>query len=131
MLFLIRTAFWLLIIILLLPTDGQQQNQIYGTAEAAVRDVAGFCDRNPDTCATGKNAFNVLVTKTEFGAQLLMGFIRERTGMDAGENTAFAEPVADPEADPAADPAAWNASEDTLKPEDREVAWGGPGDSGL
>ena len=45
MLFLIRTAFWLMIIVLLLPTDEQQRNEVYGTAQAAVHDVATFCDR--------------------------------------------------------------------------------------
>ncbi|HEU4476647.1 MAG TPA: hypothetical protein VFR71_08145, partial [Methyloceanibacter sp.] len=39
MLFLIRTAFWLTIILLLLPTDEQQRSEVYGTAQAAVHDV--------------------------------------------------------------------------------------------
>ncbi len=80
MMFLIRTAFWLMIIILLLPTDGQQQSKVYGTAEATVKDVVTFCDRNPDTCTTGRDAFEVLVHKAEFGARMLMGFIKEQTG---------------------------------------------------
>ena len=33
MLFLIRTAFWLMIIVLLLPTDEQQRSEVYGTAQ--------------------------------------------------------------------------------------------------
>ena len=57
MMFLIRSAFWLMIIVLLLPTDEGQQSEVYGTAEAAVKDVANFCDRNPETCTTGKDAF--------------------------------------------------------------------------
>ena len=80
MMFLIRTAFWLMIIILLLPTDGQQQSKVYGTAEATVKDVVTFCDRNPDTCTTGRDAFEVLVHKAEFGARMLMGFIKDETG---------------------------------------------------
>jgi hypothetical protein len=96
MMFLIRTAFWLIIIILLLPTDEGQQSKVYGTAEAAVKDVATFCDRNPDTCTTGRDAFQVLVHKD---APL--------SGMA---------------------PASWEngTSQDTLTPEDREAAWGGP-----
>ena len=49
MLFLIRAAFWLMIIVLLLPTDDRQRSEVYGTAQAAVNDVASFCDRNPLT----------------------------------------------------------------------------------
>ena len=70
MLFLIRTAFWLMIIVLLLPTDAQQRSEVYGTAQAAVNDVATFCDRNPETCARGKDAFSVFVQKAQFGARM-------------------------------------------------------------
>ncbi len=138
MMFLIRAAFWLLIIVLLLPTDEDQRNKVYGTAEAAVKDVATFCDRNPDTCTTGRDAFQVLVHKAEFGARMLMGFIKEQAGgeSDFGDS-AGDEPRSDESAssEPAADtiaPASWNdgASQDTLNPEDREAAWGGPDGAG-
>ena len=46
--FLIRAAFWLMILILLLPSDDKQRSEVYGTAEAAVKDVSGFCERNQD-----------------------------------------------------------------------------------
>lgn len=81
--FLIRTVFWLIILVLLLPTNAQQQSQIYGTAQAAVKDVSGFCERNPSVCATGKDAFEVFVQKARFGAEILMGFIKGRTGLAA------------------------------------------------
>jgi hypothetical protein len=126
MMFLIRTAFWLMIIILLLPTDEGQQSKVYGTAEAAVKDVATFCDRNPDTCTTGRDAFEVLVHKAEFGARLLMGFIKEQTG---GNETASSNaPDAPAAIDNGVAPAIWQngTSQDTLTPEDREAAWGGP-----
>jgi hypothetical protein len=124
MMFLIRTAFWLIIIILLLPTDEGQQNKVYGTAEAAVKDVATFCDRNPDTCTTGRDAFEVLVHKAEFGARMLMGFIKEQTG---GNETASSSDASIAPASGVA-PASWKngTSQDTLTPEDREAAWGGP-----
>jgi hypothetical protein len=139
MLFLIRTAFWLVIIILLLPTDSQQRSQVYGTAQATVQDVATFCDRNPKTCVTGRDAFAVLVSKAQFGASILMGFVKEQTGMDVG-NAPFGEPApAEESREPsseempylAAEPASWSDSQDTLNPEDREVAWGGSADAGL
>jgi hypothetical protein len=131
MMFLIRTAFWLTILILLLPTDEGQQNQVYGTASAAVQDVASFCNRNPETCATGRDAFDVLVHKAQYGARMLMDFIKERTGTGEDEDSLFGETAAaSDEADAAVEPASWGASQDTLSPEDREVAWGGPGETG-
>jgi hypothetical protein len=81
MMFLVRTAFWLMILVLLLPTDEQQQSQVYGTAHAAVKDVSGFCQRNPGVCEKGKDAFDVFVHKAQFGAQILMGFVKEQTGV--------------------------------------------------
>ena len=44
--FLIRLAFWLGLVVLLLPTDERQQARLYGTAVATVERVTTFCDRN-------------------------------------------------------------------------------------
>lgn len=131
MMFLIRTAFWLLILVLLIPTDKDQQNKIYGTAEATVNDVASFCDRNPQTCATGHDAFEVLVQKAQYGAQMIMGFVEAKTN---GMGDGLPNPVAMPDGGsvmpvPAAvplEPTTWG-SQDTLSPEDREAPWGGSG----
>lgn len=137
MMFLLRTAFWLMIIILLLPTDGEQQSKVYGTAEATVKDVVTFCDRNPDTCTTGRDAFDVLVHKAEFGARMLMGFIKEQTGTgEASSDASASDESASSDASPASSsgvaPASWGngSSQDTLNPEDREAAWGGPDGAG-
>jgi len=128
MLFLIRTAFWLMIIVLLLPTDEQQRNEVYGTAQAAVHDVATFCDRNPETCAKGKDAFSVLVQKAQFGARMLMDLI---SGKEESGGFGFEQPNS--EMPPLFAPARFDesASQDTLKPEDREEAWMGPASAGI
>jgi hypothetical protein len=131
MLFLIRAAFWLMIIVLLLPTDAQQRSEVYGTAQAAVNDVSSFCDRNPETCARGKDAFAVFVQKAQFGARMLMDLIQNKTSGGAAEPTALQEM-------PSSDAAAFakpirfdmSASQDTLNPEDREEAWSGPDPAG-
>lgn len=157
MMFLIRTAFWLTILVLLLPTDEQQQGKVYGTAEAAVKDLSGFCERNPGVCATGKDAFDVFVQKAQFGAQMLMGFIKEKTpGLDSDPAAPSAEGSAAAEsagakyasADRAngaqagmlpwtvapvpAEPASVKAtlSQNTLNPDDLAPAWSGPAQAG-
>jgi hypothetical protein len=130
MMFLFRTAFWLVILILLLPTDEQQRNQIYGTAESAVHDVATFCDRNPTTCETGREAFGVLVQKAEYGAALLVDLVNKGAN---GSSEAASLPLLEPQASEG--PALWERadsvdstqSQDTLSPEDRAMAWSGPG----
>jgi hypothetical protein len=129
--FLIRMAFWLMIVVLLLPTDERQRSDVYGTAQAAVNDVATFCDRNPETCAKGKDAFGVFVQKAQFGARMLMDLIN-RSG-EPGEVPAEApDDTQGSETDSAFEPARFDLGEpqDTLSPEDREEAWAGPEDSG-
>jgi hypothetical protein len=107
--FLLRTIFWLVVLVLLLPTNEQQQSQVYGTAQAAVKDVSGFCERNPTVCATGKDAFDVFVHKARFGAEMLMSFVKGRTGFGGGDAETAADPSA---ADTAADPTASEAPGD-------------------
>jgi hypothetical protein len=150
--FLIRTAFWLIILILLLPTNEQQQSEVYGTAQAAVKDVSGFCDRNPKVCDMGKDAFDVFVQKAQFGGEILMAFIKEQTGIAAdGAATAPGtdDSVAPADAPPqpssldqssAADIGSWKVapvtvepvstddsfSQDTLSNDDLRPAWNGP-----
>ena len=130
MLFLIRTAFWLMIIVLLLPTDDRQRSEVYGTAQAAVNDVAGFCDRNPDTCARGKDAFAIFVQKAEFGARMLMDLIQSKTG--SGDELTPSETTPSSETSSMVDPASFElgTSQDTLKPKDRDEAWSGPDPAG-
>jgi len=85
--FLIRTAFWLSLIILLIPT-GEADNQgvakpdlsAYEAITAArhtVSDLAGFCDRNPDTCETGTTVAKTFGQKAQRGAQLLYEYLSE------------------------------------------------------
>jgi hypothetical protein len=107
--FLLRTIFWLVVLVLLLPTNAQQQSQVYGTAQAAVKDVSGFCERNPTVCSTGKDAFDVFVHKARFGAEMLMSFVKGRTGFGGGDAATAADPNA---ADTAADPTATEAPGD-------------------
>jgi hypothetical protein len=136
MLFLIRTAFWLMIIVLLLPTDAQQRSEVYGTAQAAVNDVATFCDRNPETCARGKDAFSVFVQKAQFGARMVMDLINNRTSPNdealPSDEAAPSQDMRNSQVSSMVEPVRFDmsASQDTLNPEDREEAWSGPDPAG-
>jgi hypothetical protein len=118
MMFLIRAAFWLAIVVLLLPTDSKQQADVYGTAQAAVKDMSMFCDRNPDACVKGKEVLAVFVQKAEFGFQMLMDFIENKTTADSAVEPNGASMPAAPQ------DAAWSAG--TLEPGDLEPDWNGP-----
>lgn len=77
--FLLKSVFWLVLLLLLLPTDKDKQNQIYGTVQSAMNDVGAFCTRNPQTCASGQDAFSVLVQKAKYGTDLVMGLVEGRS----------------------------------------------------
>jgi hypothetical protein len=68
--FLVRAAFWLSLIILLMPTDERPQERLSGTAAAAVEQAATFCERNPSTCAAGAELWAIYLRKAEFALQL-------------------------------------------------------------
>jgi hypothetical protein len=73
--FLIRVAFWLGLVVLLLPTDERQQARLYGTAVATVERVSTFCDRNPQACALGAEVWATFLRKAEFGARMAMDLV--------------------------------------------------------
>ena len=69
--FFLRLAFWLALIVLLLPADERQQARLYGTATTAIERAITFCDRNAKTCAAGAEAWATFLKKAEFGARLV------------------------------------------------------------
>jgi hypothetical protein len=111
MFFLLRAAFWLSLVILLLPADtdsGDQAPRVtaletLSAAQAAVSDISQFCDRNPDVCVTGGNAFQVFSEKVRYGVKLL------------GNTFGNKKPAEDP---------AGGAS--TLRPDDLKPRWHDP-----
>ena len=65
--FIIRSIFWLSLVLLLLPiggTGGQDSAetpqvgalQALGAAREAITDMIGICERKPEVCATGRAA---------------------------------------------------------------------------
>ena len=84
MFFLLRMAFWLSVVCVLLPSGGTKSTspdaQINATqaatlAGAAVSDMRGFCGRQPDACVVGGKVAIALGHKAEAGARTLYEFI--------------------------------------------------------
>jgi hypothetical protein len=68
---ILRLAFWLALIVLLLPTDAAQQARFSNFANTAMERVATFCDRNGKTCAVGAEVWATFLRKAEFGVRLV------------------------------------------------------------
>jgi hypothetical protein len=68
---LLRLAFWLALLVLLLPTDAQQQVRFSNFANNAFARLTTFCDRNGVTCAVGSQVWATFLKKAEFGVRLV------------------------------------------------------------
>jgi hypothetical protein len=122
MFFLLRMAFWLGVVLILLPTGAAERggaaNEVgasdaISAASATVSDLRGFCTRQPDACTVGSAVATSLGRKAQAGAKLLYEFLTERPASrsagKAGADKAAVE----------------KASQDTLTPADLIPTWRG------
>jgi hypothetical protein len=121
MFFLIRVAFWLSIVIILLPTSSQQPTPTIETAEAVsaasavVSDMRKLCDRQPDVCNVGSQAAVAFGYKAQAGAKMLYEFLSDAL---APTETGSVSAVQTREISA--------KSQNTLAPADLAPAWRGP-----
>ena len=92
MFFLLRMAFWLGVVCVLLPSSGKSTSpdanidatQAVTLASAAVSDVRGFCDRQPDACVVGGKVAVAIGHKAEAGARTIYDFITTKLNENTG-----------------------------------------------
>src|ERR1700759_5522590 len=86
MFFLLRMAFWLGLVLILLPsgttpnpaqTNEVKTSEAISAASATVQDMRGFCTRQPDACAVGSQLMVALGYKAQAGAKVLYDFLTE------------------------------------------------------
>jgi len=118
--FLIKAAFWLSIVVILLPSEKPAPAPQVGATEAvsaataAMSDVRRFCVRQPDACAVGSQAATAFGQKAQSGAKMLYEFLNDRAGpTDTG--SVGARPATGAQ-----------KSQHTLTPDDLAPAWRGP-----
>ncbi|MBV6656232.1 MAG: DUF5330 domain-containing protein [Devosiaceae bacterium] len=89
--FLIRSAFWLALVLLILPidrdaagiTDGPGAFETMAAVQTAFQDLRGFCDRNPSACETGAETVDVLRQKAVYSAGVVQSWL-DQPGEDGG-----------------------------------------------
>jgi Family of unknown function (DUF5330) len=124
MFFLLRMAFWLGLVLVLLPRektpDSEKLPQLgaseaVSAATAAVSDMSQFCKRQPAACEVGGQAATVIGHRAQEGARKLYQIITDKrspdhTGSIPGGEDADAAQVA-------------AAPRDTLTPDDLVTEW--------
>ena len=137
MFFLLRMAFWLSVVLMLLPTGSSQPqpaNAVAATdaisaASATVGDLRQFCTRQPDACTVGSHVATELGYKAQAGAKMLYEFLTSSMASKDTKDTGslgprFGKAGLDK---PAMDQAEFNrASQNTLNASDLAPAWRGP-----
>ena len=127
MFFLLRMAFWLGLVLVLLPREKTPESEklpqigaseAVSAATAAVSDMSQFCKRQPAACEVGGQAATVIGHRAEDGARKLYRMITDkraadRTGSIGGVESADAS-------------FANTASRDTLRPDDLTAQWQAP-----
>src|SRR5580704_12239404 len=131
MFFLLRMAFWLGLVLILLPSGSSQPipasevgaSQAISAASATVGDLRQFCTRQPDACTVGSHVATTLGYKAQAGAKMLYDFLTEQlapkeTGSLASgsHSVKSAMDKSSPE----------RSSQNTLTPADLAPAWRGP-----
>jgi hypothetical protein len=90
MFFLLRMAFWLSVVLVLLPSGGSKQQtastpasefspvEAVSAATATFSDMRNFCSRQPDACAIGSQAAAAFGQRAQAGAKMVYDMINER-----------------------------------------------------
>lgn len=126
MFFLLRVAFWLSIVLVLLPsgttskapqsTSSVSAIETLGAAGAAVSDMTQFCERQPDACEVGAQAAVAFGQRAQAGAKMVLEFINEKMA-----DTGSVKQASSAQTAPAA-----KHSQHTLKSADMQPAWRAP-----
>ena len=111
--FLIRSAFWLALIVALVPSDPVAQARMYQTASQALHRAATFCDRNREICAEAQVYWAVFKDKAAVGARMATDLV----------NVRMARPTLPPAHTPTLERSL--PATDTLRPSDRTPDWRG------
>lgn len=138
MMFLLRAAFWIGLVLIVLPIGSQKPEtpqikaaDAASAASAAVSDLSHFCTRQPDSCALGSQIAAVLGQRIEAGARMVYEFITARrdpssAASEQRETADATGSIADKLAPALLPRPRPMPSQDTLTAADRRTPWRAP-----
>ena len=133
MFFLLRLAFWVGLVLVLLPRDKTPEadkapqinaSEAVSAATAAISDMGQFCKRQPTACDVGGQAATVIGQRAQGGARKLYQIITdkpdksEKSDKRAPDHTGSIGGMESAEA-------AQSDTRDTLTPDDMQIQWQG------
>ncbi len=75
--FIIRTLFWVSLVILLLPIGQNNEANIIGATKYAIQDGDKFCNRNVDICNISSEVWRSFKYKAAYGLEVVSGVAKE------------------------------------------------------
>jgi hypothetical protein len=126
--FLLRMAFWLTLVLVLLPSGGARSpskvnlsaSDAISAAKATVSDVGSFCERQRDACAVGSQAAVAIGHRAQAGAKMLYEYLNDQLGSNEADAVASTRNATTVPLPPG------RRSRDTLAPADLVPPWRGP-----
>jgi Family of unknown function (DUF5330) len=127
MFFLLRMAFWLGLVLVLLPREHTPESdklpqvkasEAVSAATAAVSDMSQFCKRQPQACEVGGQAATMIGHRAQEGARKLYQIITDKKSPDHTGSIGGTENSGATAAD--------GAPRDTLTPDDVVAEWRAP-----
>jgi hypothetical protein len=124
MFFMLRMAFWLGLVLVLLPREKTPESdklprigasEAVSAETAAVSDMSQFCKRQPAACEVGGQAATVIGQRAQQGARKLYQIITDKKSPDHTGSIGGSEDPASQQIDAVA--------RDTLTPDDIVVEW--------
>jgi hypothetical protein len=136
MFFLLRLAFWVGLVLVLLPRDKAPDSdkapqinasEAISAATAAINDMSQFCKRQPQACEVGGQAATVVGQRAQGGAKKLYQIITDKP--DKADKTDKADKRAPDHTGSIGglenDAVPSDMAHDTLTPDDMQIEWQG------
>jgi Family of unknown function (DUF5330) len=120
-LFILRLAFWILLICLLLPGSHDDNRRLINSAERTVSDVRGFCQRNPGVCEDARLSLTIMLSRLRSGADYIQTWLARNAARERPSAAPY--PAGPSSGQPPRLVPKW---QDSLNPADKQVPWRGP-----
>lgn len=120
----LKIAFWGGLLLLVLPSNGEQRAAIYVNAQRTLADIGGFCTRNPEVCDNVVSAFQGVGQKLGSTANMIETMLYE-AGIGA-DRSQIHQPLSNLHSADMPMTTSSLHTQDTLTKTDRLPDWRGP-----
>jgi hypothetical protein len=120
----LKIAFWGGLLLLVLPSNGEQRAAVYLNAQRTLADIGGFCNRNPEVCDNIVSGFYGIGQKLGSTANMIETMLYD-AGIGA-DRSQIHQPLSNLYSADGSMTTSSLDEQDTLTRDDRFAGWRGP-----